>query len=344
MAVLGLDIGGANLKAADCLGNWAQRPFAIWKSPASLAAELRALIEPFSGIDHVAVTMTAELADCYRTKEEGVRQIVSAVQSVAGATLVSVWSTRGTLMASTAVQFNDLFLTASNWHALATWLAAKHFESQDALLIDIGTTTTDIIPLGQSRVYATGRTDFQRLVAGELVYTGIRRTPLCAVTQAVRLNEQSCPLAAELFATIQDVYLLLGDFPEDPHDCDTANGRAATRDEAWDRLVRQLCCDRTEISLPDAVKIAQDIARQQERQIGTALELALRSTPIGYDCQMVVVSGSGRFLAQRVIANNDALRSVKVLDISELLYPAVPEVACAYAVAQLASVPRHSVS
>jgi probable H4MPT-linked C1 transfer pathway protein len=171
-----------------------------------------------------------------------------------------------------------------------------------------------------------------------MLYTGIRRTPLCAVARTVEIGQKKCPLAAEFFATIQDVYLLLDELPEDVTNCDTANGRPATRDEAWDRLVRQVCCDRTEISQSEALQIARNFAEQQEQQIGEALNAVLRTTPIGYDCQTVIVSGSGRFLAQKVLAKNSALSSVKVLDISEILKPAAPEAACAYAAAQLASV------
>lgn len=335
MTVLGLDIGGANLKASDSAGNCTQRPFAVWKAPARLAEELRLLTASFSGITQFAVTMTAELADCYRTKEEGVRHIIAAVESIAGGMPVRIWSVHGRFMESQNAGAPEDLLAASNWHALATWLAAR-FDSEDALLVDIGTTTTDIIPFGKSKVYAAGQTDFQRLVKGELVYTGIRRTPLCAVANSVIIEQQQWPLAAELFATTRDVYLILRDLAEDSSDCDTANGRPSTRDEAWDRLVRQLCCDRTEISLPVAIQIAQDLARQQEQQIEAALNQALASTPIGYDCRTIVISGSGQFLARRVIANSKQLDGARILDISELLKPATPEVACAYAAARLA--------
>jgi probable H4MPT-linked C1 transfer pathway protein len=340
MLALGLDIGGANLKAADAAGNWAERPFAIWRSPESLTTELRALLAPFSGIEQIAVTMTAELADCYRTKADGIRQIVAAVKDVANHMPVKVWSTAGGFVDAEFLVAESsqamLEFAASNWHALVTWLASR-FPAQDALLIDIGSTTTDIIPFGKSRVYAHGRTDFERLVAGELLYTGIRRTPLCAVARTVEIGRKNCPLAAELFATTQDVYLLLGELSEDVANCDTANGRPATRDEAWDRLVRQVCCDRTEISQPEAVLIARNFAEQQEQQIGEALNAVLRASPTGYDCQTVIVSGSGRFLAQKILAKNAALSRVEVIDISEILKPAAPEAACAYAAAQLAS-------
>ena len=45
MSWLGVDIGGANLKAADGRG-WAQSvPFALWRDPQGLAEALAALVE-----------------------------------------------------------------------------------------------------------------------------------------------------------------------------------------------------------------------------------------------------------------------------------------------------------
>ena len=44
MAIIGLDIGGANLKAATADGAAQSRPFALWKRPRELAAELNKLL------------------------------------------------------------------------------------------------------------------------------------------------------------------------------------------------------------------------------------------------------------------------------------------------------------
>src|SRR5690349_4501084 len=101
MPVLGFDIGGANLKAACSDGRCASRPFAIWKTPDALADELRALESLMPGADEIVVTMTAELADCYATKAEGVARILAAVQEVAGPRQVHVWLTTGRFVSPT---------------------------------------------------------------------------------------------------------------------------------------------------------------------------------------------------------------------------------------------------
>ncbi len=87
MTWLGLDIGGANLKAADGRG-WAHSvPFALWRNPQGLIGALAALVETAPAAERLAVTMTGELCDCFRSKAEGVRHILAAVVQVArGAT------------------------------------------------------------------------------------------------------------------------------------------------------------------------------------------------------------------------------------------------------------------
>src|SRR5262245_9426611 len=79
MSWLGLDIGGANLKAADGSG-WARSvPFALWREPESLASQLNALFDDSPPATRLAVTMTGELCDCFPNKAEGVRRILAAV-------------------------------------------------------------------------------------------------------------------------------------------------------------------------------------------------------------------------------------------------------------------------
>ena len=81
MAILGLDIGGANIKAADETGFAISSPFAIWQKPDELSQEIACILSQFPKTDLVALTMTAELADCFTTKSEGVRFILDAVEA-----------------------------------------------------------------------------------------------------------------------------------------------------------------------------------------------------------------------------------------------------------------------
>ena len=104
------------------------------------------------------------------------------------------------------------------------------------LLVDVGSTTTDLIPFGDGVVTATGRTDTERMQSGELVYAGVRRTPVFALADRLPFRGRATALAAEMFATTLDVFLTLREVPEGPDDRSTADGRSATIDASRDRL------------------------------------------------------------------------------------------------------------
>src|SRR5262245_2088910 len=178
--VLGLDVGGANLKAAHTAGGARLRPFALWKQPDWLAEELRDLLAGWPPFDRLAVSMTGELCDCFATRREGVLHILAAVERVARGTRVDVWHTDGQFHAAEGTRANPLGAASANWHALATF-AGRFVPRGPAVLIDVGSTTTDVIPLRDGRPCPMGRTDRERLRVGELIYTGVRRTPLCAL-------------------------------------------------------------------------------------------------------------------------------------------------------------------
>ena len=330
MPTLGLDIGGANIKASDGRERSLSRPFAIWKEPERLPAELGGILAEFPEADHVAVTMTAELADCFRTKAEGVARILEGVLSVAGERVVLVWQTAGEFVsADLACEFPKL-VAAGNWHALATWVG-RSTPTGPALLIDCGSTTTDLIPLEDGFPVPEGRTDVERLLAGELVYTGVRRTPLCAVAPVVPFRGGWCPLSAELFATTLDVWLLCGVMAEEPAECGTADGRPATVEGAWTRLAHQICCDTSECSLEEARGIATFLAaRQVESVSGAERRVAGRYSP----WETVITSGEGEFLIDRVLASAGA-NGAKRLSLEGMLGRQHSGAACAFALARL---------
>src|SRR5262249_27130143 len=125
-----------------------------------------------------------------------------------------------------------------------------------ALLIDIGSTTSDIIPLRDGVPVPQGLTDPERLATGELVYTGVQRSPICALIAEAPWRGATCGVAQELFATTWDAYLMLGDLPEEPGDEATADGRPATKACAHDRLARMICADRSLFDEQDAVAMS----------------------------------------------------------------------------------------
>ncbi len=342
MSILGLDIGGANIKAADAKGRTLTRPFAIWKTPEQLGIQIAQICREFPEVTQLAVTMTAELADCYATKAEGDTSILDQMESVPQKHPPCVWTTAGEFVDPAEARRQPMLVAAANWHVLATWVgqtliaksATRPGDDSCSLLIDIGTTTTDIIPLMGGVPSAVGRTDLTRLQSGELSYSGVKRTPLCAVAHSVPWRDGYCSVAAELFATTLDLYLLLGDIPEDETDRETANGQPATRRAAHDRLARMLCGDRNEVSLEEALPVARFLADVQRQRLAGSLDRVLAQLP--GQCESVVVSGSGAFLARRLIDENRRLVTAKVTSLDELLSPGIAEAACAYALAILA--------
>ncbi len=247
---LALDIGGANLKAAHASGAILSASFPLWREPEGLAHALTKLTGSLPPFDRLAVTMTGELCDCFATKADGVAHILSAIEAAFPGIPVSVWGTDGEFHPFLYARIRWGLIAASNWLALAT--VAARLVPDAALLIDVGSTTADIIPLDGGEPIPKGRTDTDRLRHGELVYAGVRRTPVCAL--ATMLPHRGVPtgLAAELFATTHDVYLTLGELPDDPGDTSTADGRPATRERARDRLARMVCADRETFADEDA--------------------------------------------------------------------------------------------
>jgi len=331
MKWMGIDIGGANLKAADGQGFATIQPFALWERPQQLAEALRALIATVPKVDHLAVTMTGELADCFTSKAEGVAFILQAVSKAADGRHTRVYLTTGLLVAPGIALRQPLLAAASNWHALATF-AGRYVRKGVGLLMDIGTTTSDIIPLLDGQPAAIGRTDPDRLLSGELVYTGVERSPLCAVVSAVPWRGQQCPTAHEVFATTWDVYLTTGDLPEEPHSLHTVDRRPATRVAARDRLARQVCADREMFSEADARAVADAVARTQLTKVATGAAEVLKRLP--GPLEAAVLCGRGEFLAKRMFEKLKV--APRLTSLADQLGPELSRCAPAHAVAVLA--------
>jgi len=331
---IGLDIGGANLKAADCDGTALTRSFPLWKEPDRLTVVLGEMLSAFPQYDAMAVTMTAELADCFETKADGVHAVLQSVEQAAANKPIFVWQTGAEFVTPQVAREIPLLVAAANWHALATWVG-RMVPTGCSLLFDVGSTTTDLIPLLRGVPVPTGLTDLERLRSGELVYSGVRRTPLCSLARSIPFRESDCPLASEFFATTLDLYLTLGMIPQDPDDLDTANGKPATIAAAHDRLARMICCDQTEFTTEDAQPMVHCLADIQQRQIAGAMLRVLRK--LESDCSHVLISGSGSFLAEKIVSDEIGLHSAKITRLQDVIGHRTSDAACAIAVARLAS-------
>lgn len=332
MRWLAFDIGGANLKVADGQGFALSHYFPLWQKPSKLEQELRMLIAQSPQSDHLVCTMTGELADCFATKRDGVEHILEAFIKASDQRHTRVYRIDGKIVTPQVVEREPLRCAATNWHVLARF-AGKFAHSGPALLMDIGSTTCDIIPLENGQPTTTATTDTQRLLSGELVYTGVDRSPVCAVSQTIPFRGRQCPLAQELFATMLDVYLTTGDLLDEPTNNVTANGRPATREYARHRLARMICADGVDFPEVDCITAAQSLAKAQLALVTRGLSQVLANQT--RRPQTIVVSGQGEFLARRAIAELSV--NCPIVSLAEKLGPKVSRVAPAHALAVLAS-------
>jgi probable H4MPT-linked C1 transfer pathway protein len=297
MSWLGIDIGGANLKAADGRG-WARSvPFALWRNPHGLSEKLGELVEGSPAGERLVATMTGELCDCFKSKAEGVRYILDSLSTVAKNRPLRVYCIDGRFATTAEASKSPQLAAASNWHALANFVC-RFIKSGTGLLIDVGSTTTDVIPLVDGKVAARGRNDTERLLSQELLYRGVGRTPICALTDALPFRKRLCPIAAEMFATTADAYLLLGDLAEDREADWTADGRPLTKEFARQRLARQLCADAEELGPDDFDRITNTIRDVQHSELMRSIQAVTDRMP--EPPSVYVLSGSGEFLAEAI--------------------------------------------
>ena len=331
---LAFDIGGANLKAAHSEGQAVSRPFELWKRPEDLAGALGEVASLVPTSDAWAVTMTAELCDCFATKADGVRSILAATAEAAGDRAVRVYGTDGRFHDVAAILETPRLAAASNWLALASVVARAGW-GDSGLLIDIGSTTTDLIPWrdGTVTIPLDGRTDHGRLRSGALIYAGVRRTPLCTFGPTLPYRGEATALMAELFATTADVYLTLGDLSPDTFDRSTADGGPLTYPAALDRLARMVGLDRDDFTPDDAQALAEAAAAVLlDRLAATARRITTEA--LGEPPPVVVVAGAGEFLARRLAARVIAPGG-SVHSLAESWGPEASHAACAHALLQL---------
>jgi probable H4MPT-linked C1 transfer pathway protein len=322
--VLGLDIGGANIKAATADGTFTEtRYLPLWNQSHRLAEVLRDVVNS-AATEFLAVTMTGELADCFETKQLGVQFISQAVVKAAtNPDKIFVYRVDGDWIppAQCGEQWNSV--AASNWHAIAS-LAAATEPNQTGILLDIGSTTVDIIPLNSGTSVPDNLSDVDRLQSSQLLYWGIQRTPICALIDIAELDDRQIPLAREMFATTQDVFLITGDTAEDGDCHETADGKPATRPYAHARLARSVCECPTQFSTQDARILAQQVKTQLVSLLDEALCVviqAMRRPP-----QQIILTGHGNFLSDCI---------TQQLPTINLLSHERSRVAPAYAVAML---------
>jgi probable H4MPT-linked C1 transfer pathway protein len=300
MPIAGWDLGGANIKLALARGTEVRRvaqfPCPVRQSPGKFDAAVAAAFAIVPAPALHAVTMTGELSDVFADRQEGVAYLVAMMRKATPGQQLLIYGGRAGFLDVDAALALSLDVASANWHASAT-LAAR--ACGDGLLVDVGTTTTDLVPFRGSAPAYAGYSDGERLAEGELIYSGVARTPVMAVAPTAPFKERLQRIAAERFATMADVYRLTGDLPEDadPYATPDLTGKSVAESAA--RLARMLGRDASDGALADWVAVARHFAACQSAELEDSAGMLIERERLDATAP-VVGAGCGRFLARHV--------------------------------------------
>ncbi|MHA1166286.1 MAG: hydantoinase/oxoprolinase family protein [Candidatus Hodarchaeales archaeon] len=300
---LGLDIGGANVKAIALgqnngelqLSSDITEYFPFWERKPDFASFLREKIA--SAVEEnpvVGVTMTAELSDCFNTKAEGVEFICSAVDEVFPGSLY--YTVSGQLINREKAEKKWMEVSAANWHAAALLCGDKY---PDSLFIDMGSTTTDIIPIINGIPVTTGKDDVNRLISGELLYTGAQRSTLTSLVGLSRIpfGKKSIRGSAEYFACTADVYRILGMINGEEYTVDTPDGRGKTVEDSMSRVAKFICGDTQILDYKLLNELCEYLKDRQIDIIAEAIKEVLSTHDLDRNIP-VMVTGCGSFIVE----------------------------------------------
>ena len=289
--MIGIDVGGANLKVVNDDGAH------LHYCPLWEGAPLTNLLNRYvtAPDDPAAVVMSGELADCFESKMEGISFIVDAVKKVFPN--ARFYGTDG--------QFHDCAvpqLAAANWLASADYLRAEY---PDAVLLDIGSTTADILPLARFESMK-GLTDLRRLQKGYLIYTGMLRGNIATLLKSVTLEGVVTPVSSEYFAISADAHLVLGHITSAQYSCDTPDKKEKTGTAALRRLARVVCADLDEIGTDGAYQIADQFWEKQRDLICDQVQRVAAEEGAG----QIIVAGIGARLFSQELDGIDLFKEI----------------------------------
>jgi probable H4MPT-linked C1 transfer pathway protein len=310
--ILGWDIGGAHIKAAlldpgGRLLSVVQLPCPLWQGLDHLQSTCMALLDGLPNqlrdtpLRH-AIAMTGEMADLFPDRASGVAAIVASLNE----TLTKRRSNDSLRFYASAAGFVDAAssvnhaaqIASANWLATASFLAGA---CNAGVLVDIGSTTTDLIPFAGGMVLSQATSDAERLTSGELVYAGVVRTPLMALAGRVPYTGVWRTTMNEYFASSADLFRVLGELDESTDAWPAADNGPKTRDGSARRLLRMVGEDLGEATQQPARQLASWYRQRLLHRLEESLSLALSRCDSAEQAPLIGV-GIGRFLVADMAA------------------------------------------
>lgn len=305
--VIGWDIGGAHVKAVrveqGIVTDIVQLQCPLWQGLEQLDAAVAQGTARWS--DHAdaahAVTMTGEMADLFEHREAGVIELARRLVRHLGER-AAFYAGEAGWCAHEAVAAHWSSIASANWKATAQVVARR---LRNAVLVDIGSTTTDLIPVLAGEIVARGGDDADRLHTGELVYQGVVRTPLCALAHRIDFRGEAFNVMNELFATTADVYRLTDELDPLHDQYPPADGRGKDLSATRRRLARMIGHDARDASDADWTALARSWRALQLGRLDANLTRVLAAHDGARGRPVIVTAGCGAFLGDALAVSHD---------------------------------------
>ena len=342
LKIIGWDIGGVNSKAA--LINYENgkfknlklftKYFPVFKYKRKEFIDiLREIYDELCINDNaewMAVTITAELSDAFFNKREGLEFITKCFNDCFPEKEIYFLDNKGTFSKFEDIKQNILRFAATNWIATAALISEKY---GNCLMIDIGSTTTDIIPIINGKFNDMGLTDLDRLISGELVYTGVLRATIPSITHYLEVKGKKSRISFEKFALMADVHFVLNHISEKEYNCETADDRPVDRKNCLARIARIVCADDEILEEKEILKLAKQLYEAQVVIIQEGIEQIIKKNSELYqpDFPIIVLGLGGKILAEKAVRELGFNNIIYLSDIlGEEASIIAPSVAVAY--------------
>ena len=292
MKIIGWDIGGAHIKAAKIdfkkkTSKTEQIYSPIWKNVNNLKKSIKLIKKKLGKTNYHAITMTAELSDIFPDRKKGVNHVVNLSSKILGEKNIFFYSKKSFLIKKLAIK-KPFELNSMNWHATASFVS-NFFPN--CILVDIGSSTTDIIQIKNKEIISKGVNDYQRLKSNELIYLGVLRTPIQAV-------EKKKNLINENFANLSDVYRVLNKIPSTVDLLPTLDHKTKNKHDSARRIARIFGKDYKKNHFLKWKKIAYQIEGEHLKILKSVIKKIekknfLKKVPI-------IGAGIGEFLVKKI--------------------------------------------
>jgi hypothetical protein len=269
----------------------------MWERSRELSLVLKELYSEFGPADGMGLTMTAELADAFLDKKEGVKFILSEFRQVFSKVEIYISDVEARLRRigeSSVPGSNLLDFAGTNW-AMSAMMVSCYMKN--VIFTDIGSTTTDIIPILDGRIAARGKSDTERMKWGELLYLGALRTDLSSLVREIPYKGEKVRVIREYFANTADLHILSGYLVASDYTVPTPDGRAKDRFHAGNRLARMISLDHSLIQEDDLLMMSSYIFEKELHILEDGLLQVYSRVSPGFDLP-ILPSGVGSFLME----------------------------------------------